>query len=377
MAMDGFITGLANTLKEGVDQRRQKADEYYEKQLEMARTTGLRNMKEAQGRVHGSIAFANKLTQKGVPKDIIMAVAQSNPDGLGDFEETITKMELDKGGRITEQEYRDLVKIKGEMVGKDKDLVTFFKDMHDPFIASTKDKEMHDYDPRGSILSRMFAVDAMDRADKRLDDKVIAGGKTAAELLQYGDEYLAQPSTSLSVDFDPATVDTMARSAAARKKALSGDGGYSINELNTSTELSQKLVNDATTALTSAMKGAELQTPEQINALQDKVLEDVIANAGIDKLDNPDLRDLLKSQVIERVERQKMLQESGVEAAPAEEVAPEVPKPNTRLSVTNGTQQIDLDFVRMDEAGNYLFRDVATGKLNRIKPETYQRMRGQ
>lgn len=382
MAMDGFITGLANTLKEGVDQRRKKADEYYEKQLEIARTTGLRNMKESQGRVNTSVAFANKLTQKGVPKDIIMAVAQANPEGLGDFEETITKMELDKGGRITDQEYRDLVKIKGEFVGKDKDFVTFFRDIHDPFIASTKDKESHEYDPRGSILGRMFAVNEMDKADKRLDTKVVAGGKTAAELLQYGDEYIAQPSTSVSVDFDPSTVDAMAREAAARKKALSGGDGLSIPDLKNTFELAKAMVGDVTTRKTNALSTDDLQKPEKLVELQLQVLEEVSNSSGIDKLESEAARQQLRSSILEQVRGNIQSITPGVEVPDAsptigmtEKPASDEqgkPMPNTTITFRSGDTPKRLLFEKEDADGNYIFRDQETNKRIRLTPQVYE-----
>jgi len=81
----GFVTGFANSLSEGITKRQEKAQDYFDKQVEFARTRGLENRMGVKRAVEQNLSIARQLEAVGVPKDIIMAQINQNPEGLGDF----------------------------------------------------------------------------------------------------------------------------------------------------------------------------------------------------------------------------------------------------------------------------------------------------
>lgn len=187
----GFVQGFAGKLSERIDQRRDDAREYYNKQLEMARTTGLKNRQRVRDAVQGNISIARQLEAAGVPKEIIMAQVNSNPNGLGDFAKSVERIRADaasNGKSLTPEAWNGIFQVSGTFSAPDEDLSTFITKTYDPISTAVNTEGFAD-DPEGTLWSSMMGYNAMDKARHRLGTEVVADGLTAEQLLQYGDGY--------------------------------------------------------------------------------------------------------------------------------------------------------------------------------------------
>jgi hypothetical protein len=205
-ALEGFITGFAGKLAEDVTKRKDEARDYFNKQVEYARTTGLENRRRVRQTVDANLGIAQQLEAAGVPRELIMAQVNMNPAGLGDFYNTAEKIRAEKEARyqrpLTADEWNSIFKVSGDFKAPDEDLATFITRTYDPITSAIQSPTFED-DPEGSLFASMLGLNAMDRARARLGETVIAEGMTADQLIRMGD---AQPqriggNASVTVDY--------------------------------------------------------------------------------------------------------------------------------------------------------------------------------
>lgn len=205
-ALEGFITGFAGKLAEDVTKRKDEARDYFNKQVEYARTTGLENRRRVRQTVDVNLGVAQQLEAAGVPRELIMAQVNMNPAGLGDFYNTAEKIRAEKEARyqrpLTADEWNSIFKVSGDFKAPDEDLATFITRTYDPITSAIQSPAFED-DPEGSLFASMLGLNAMDRARARLGETVVAEGMTADQLVRMGD---AQPqrvggNASVTVDY--------------------------------------------------------------------------------------------------------------------------------------------------------------------------------
>lgn len=182
----GFIEGFAGTLAKNVQENKQEARNYFNKQVEYARTTGLANRQKVKAQVDANLNIARQLEQVGVPREVIMAQINQNPTGLADFYQTAEELRAKNQRDLTPEEWRAIFKIAGDFKAPDEDLASFVRRTYDPISSATSDPAFQD-DPEGGLLARMLGFTAMDEARSRLGKTVIAEGLTADQLIRYGD----------------------------------------------------------------------------------------------------------------------------------------------------------------------------------------------
>lgn len=183
----GFVRGFASTMATDIQTRRTEARDYFNKQVEMARTTGLQNRQRVRQAVDSSVNIAKQLSQMGVPKEVVMAVANQNPEGLGDFYKEVAEISA-AGGKIDKELFDSVMTVGGDFQAPDEDFGTFFSRMYEPIRdTAAADPESFNNDKRGSIFASMMGLNSMDRAREKLGETVISDGYTAEELLAYGD----------------------------------------------------------------------------------------------------------------------------------------------------------------------------------------------
>jgi len=185
----GFAQGFANTMAENITKKKDDAREYFNRQMELARTVGVENRRRAQQATQGYLGIAKQLEAAGVPKEIIMAQVSSNPEGLASFYEGAEKMRAaaaEAGKPLTPEIWKSIYTISGEYGDPNEDLATFIQRTYDP-LSSAIQQEDFDIDPKGNFVSMMFGNGLREQADARLGQTEVYDGLTAEQLLQYGD----------------------------------------------------------------------------------------------------------------------------------------------------------------------------------------------
>lgn len=174
----GFLTGFFDRTSEGIDKRNAEADDYFNKQMEIARNVGMQKRNQLDSDMKMGINAAKQLQQVGVPQDIVVGIAKQNPEDLSRFLTTV--QELQQRGITTDENFfRKAVKVTGE-VDPNETIESAFRKIYEP-IAS--DPEATNKDPEGSIFAAMMGYSAMDNARSRLDNTKVVGDSTASDLI--------------------------------------------------------------------------------------------------------------------------------------------------------------------------------------------------
>lgn len=258
-AIEGFVTGFAGTLAKDVSERKREARDYFNKQVEFARTTGLENRNRVRQTVDASVAVARQLEQVGVPREVIMAQVNQNPQGLSDFYNQAEKIRASAGKELSADEWKAIYKVAGDFKAPDEDIATFIARTYDPIANAASSPEFQD-DPEGSLISTMMGFNAMDQARAELARTDIGNGMTADELIRYGD---VQPQRIGGT----AVVTT-------NYEALPSESSLSISETSQISKLVQEQVMAALTKLESSPE-ANLTEGADITPLRDAVVAQI------------------------------------------------------------------------------------------------------
>ncbi len=185
-ALEGFVTGFSGTLAPVILERKKEARDFFNKQVEYARTTGLQNRNRVREASNANLSIARQLEQLGVPRDVIMAQINMDPQGLGAFYESSQKIAAKTGRNLTAEEWASISKVGGDFKAPDEDLATFISRTYDPIANAVSAPGFGD-DPEGNLIASMMGFSAMDEARAELGRTQIAEGLTAEQLIQYGD----------------------------------------------------------------------------------------------------------------------------------------------------------------------------------------------
>ena len=185
-AIEGFLTGFANVAASNILERKKEARDYFNKQVEYARTTGLENRRRVREQADVALTIARQLEAAGVPKDLIMAQINMNPTGLADFYEQAEKIRASYEEKGKTPDWNAIKTVMGEFKPPEVDMATYISQTFDP-IANAADDPTYEDDPQGSLFATMMGYNAMDRARADLGRTEIAEGLTAEQLIRYGD----------------------------------------------------------------------------------------------------------------------------------------------------------------------------------------------
>lgn len=377
---DGFITGLANKLSSGIDERRDSARKYFERQLEIAQTTGLDNLKKSKTKSRESLGFANQLLQLGVPRSVIMAQAKSNPEGLGQLVGQVTELQSAYGGKLKEEDFADLWNVSGAVENPDEDFATFFGRIYEPLKgAVTEDPEGFRANPGRSLWRKMFAMDGYQNAQGALEDTEVVGGYSAADLIRLGDNAVeGDPSVTVTPNFEK--LGEMERAA---KQAKADGEALNTTEANYVTQYVQEgLIENIQSQITAmAKEGATFSTPEEIKAVIEEILSTSDLNEGVYKHLEPKVQRAILDELSMRVQINSGRMDTkipgyGDEAAPTEatttpetataaeeEPAPVVERPPApTVGEEDYPEAPRVRGVSQIQPGVYTFTDENTGK---------------
>jgi len=219
----GFATGFFNAQADEMETRRAEARDYFNKQVDIARTAGLANKARVGAAVDSGVTAARKLEAMGVPHDIILAQANMDPAGLDDFYNQVVKLSANANVPINEQFFRDNYELSKEIANPNEDFATFFTRMYDPIVSAAEtDPEGLKDNPKGTIWANAFGYNQMDKARDKLSTTMVAPGLTAEQAIQYGDQ--AAPNHPLGDVTVTPNIDNM--------KTYSADNTPSVDEMN-------------------------------------------------------------------------------------------------------------------------------------------------
>jgi hypothetical protein len=188
-AIEGFLTGFANVAASNILERKKEARDYFNKQVEYARTTGLQNRQRVREQADTALSVARQLEAAGLPREIIMAQINQDPTNLSGFYDQAEKIRANAaaaGRQLTADDWNAIYKVAGEFKAPDEDLSTFIARTYDPIANAVADPS-YEEDPEGSLWASMMGYNAMDRARADLSRTEIAEGLTAEQLIRYGD----------------------------------------------------------------------------------------------------------------------------------------------------------------------------------------------
>ncbi len=220
---DGFITGFADTLATGINDRNKIAQDYFQKQYEIATTVGLQNHRKVEQQVEGSVKLAKQLQQMGVPRNIIMAVASQDPQGLGDFYDMVAGAQQ-SGVVLDEAFFNDFVTVSKDFQAPDESFESFFGKAFRPVArAAAENPEGFQQDRKGGIFAAMVGADPYGRARRQLDETIVVDGLSASDLLQYGENYQApgvENGATVTFDYSKAKASKEGSLSVAEIKSL-------------------------------------------------------------------------------------------------------------------------------------------------------------
>lgn len=305
-----FAIGFANKLTEGIEKRQDDARNYFNKQLEIAQTTGVKNRSRVKSAVQSSVSIAKQLQAVGVPKDIIMAQANQDPEGLGAFYEEVEKLRMSSKVPLTEEAYRGLYELSGELKNPDEDFQSFFSRMYDPIVrASEADPEGFQEDPKGSIWAAAFGFSAMGDANSRLGKTPVIDGMSAQDLIQYGDDITpSKAAGEVGITRNPQAFQNIAEEEA------------NIN-FTTRTQIGTFVNEGFSRMLTEAVDGSGLsmESPEDVVTATETAYNRFIEEGNLDSM-KPEER----AFALAELNRLKKIQ---LEKAGAEEIVEEDAEP--------------------------------------------------
>lgn len=228
MFSDGFATGFMGNMAQDIKKKKDEADMFFQEQMQLARTRGLKNRDLTKQVIDGHVMTARQLEQMGVPKDLVMSIAKQNPDDMPAVMETIQNLQRD-GVKPDESFYRDLIKTSGDFKAPDEDFSTFISNLYAPLRANIKsDTEAFNDDPAGGLWATMMGTNAMGMANQRLEDTILTDGMSAADLLRYSDTPTPNTVGAPVVNIDYGIVGESERAA---EEALSGSDILRIPEV--------------------------------------------------------------------------------------------------------------------------------------------------
>lgn len=331
-----FFTGMANQLNTDISARYAKADEFFEEQVKLARTKGLENRTRVQQQVGQYTSLAKQLQQIGVPKQVIMAVANQDPASLEGFAETVNKAR-GSGVELNEEFFGDLVEMSRDFKAPDEDYETFFRRVFEPIALNAQaDPEAFKRDRKGSIWATLMGHNAMDRAQTRLGETEIIDGLSAEQLLRYGDSGLPNKpyGDDLTVTLNPNAIPKNNDLSLSDLKFIGGEVDTAIgkarNELANTGDYNLNTPEGKST-FDAAVNAAVLAQLENAYGDRPEVMAEIYKRLGISPRE---VDDTIEESAIPPSKTE--LEEVGIDGAPeaapgAEPVAPttEAPAPET------------------------------------------------
>ena len=273
---EAFATGFLGATADNINVRKDRADDYFEKQMERARTTGADALAKRRANLKTLTTTANTLRDQGnMPEDVLKVVINEGPETLAQAQKLYEEA-VNGGVTLDEQFWRDTVQASSEIKANDESLGDFLGRTVGLFggnlEASKTDGEGGD--PISAFVASGLGYNAMDKARSRLDQEEIAGGFTASDLLAMESRpEFDSPLGDLGVTINGAkAVSTLDEMTGGRQLTI--DQKTSVNKAFTdrASELVTSLEN----------KKGRAATEEEVAAIKQQTASELVKLYGVD-----------------------------------------------------------------------------------------------
>lgn len=196
---NSFGAGFFGAINENMERRKADADDWYAQRYEQAQQIAMQRRGKASGKIDSYVSTAQQLEGLGVPKDIVLATANQNPEDLNAMYKNVSEWQY-AGIPMDEDFFRAAFKVKG-VVSPNTTYEEFFTQMYLPVKnAAEADPEAFKADPEGSIFASLMGYNAQEKAQQKLSETDIMGRPADAWL--YDTEERRKPAGDAGVDID-------------------------------------------------------------------------------------------------------------------------------------------------------------------------------
>lgn len=182
---EAFATGFLGETAKNINVRKDRADDYFDKQMERARTTGADALAKRRENLRSLTGVANTLTVQGnMPDDVLRAVVNEGPETLASATK-IYETAVANGTTLDEEFWRGVVDVSTEIKTSDESLGDFLGRTVGLFGGNLEASKTDGGggDPFSAFVASGLGYNAMDKARGKLDNEEIAGGYSAGDLL--------------------------------------------------------------------------------------------------------------------------------------------------------------------------------------------------
>jgi hypothetical protein len=190
---EAFLTGFLGRTAEKIDERKDKANDYFDQAIERARTIGADGLRQRTDNYQSMLSVANNLVQQaGMPEDLVRAIANDGPGALEQaYQIYQTNAEANKP--VDEEFWRNVYDFSTEVTsGSNMSIEDFLKQVNGLYGSNLAATEQEGGDPFGAFIASGLGLNAMERAQGQLGEYDMGGGYSAADLLAMD----ARPSTT-------------------------------------------------------------------------------------------------------------------------------------------------------------------------------------
>ena len=184
MSFAAFAEGFFTTASENIGRRTERAENYFEQQMERARTTGMNQLSQRRQRRDQIEGLAVQLRENAqMPEDIVRALVSEGPEAL----QSAVRIYSDSaqgGVPLSEEFWRSAYPMVQQMAVDTDTPFTELLDRTTGLYPNNLEATLETGgDPFSAFVSSALGLNAMDRARSRLQREQVASGFSAADLL--------------------------------------------------------------------------------------------------------------------------------------------------------------------------------------------------
>lgn len=192
MSFAGFAEGFFGTLDADISRREQRAENYFDQQMERARTQGVNSLQTRRANRERIGGVAMQLRNNAqMPEEVVRALVNEGPEALQAamtiYSQTVqsaVEAGRDPSTAISEEFWRQVYPMANQLaIDTEVPLSQFLDQVAGLYPSNLQATQETGGDPFSAFMSSALGLNAMDRARSRLQSEGVAEGFTAGDLL--------------------------------------------------------------------------------------------------------------------------------------------------------------------------------------------------
>jgi hypothetical protein len=192
MSFAGFAEGFFGTLDADISRREQRAENYFDQQMERARTQGVNSLQTRRANRDRIGGVAMQLRNNAqMPEEVVRALVNEGPEALQAamtiYSQTVqsaVEAGRDPSTAISEEFWNQVYPMANQLaVDTEVPLSQFLDQVAGLYPSNLQATQETGGDPFSAFMSSALGLNAMDRARSRLQSEGVAEGFTAGDLL--------------------------------------------------------------------------------------------------------------------------------------------------------------------------------------------------